>query len=93
VPKPPYRIVVDEITTLIASGEWREGEPIPSRVQLVDQFGLSATTVERVVDILEDRRLIVGRQGKARFVAEGARGRAAQRLVEDGAERDEDDGH
>lgn len=78
-----YRTVVDSVTRAIASGELPEGARLPSVRELAEQHQVSLSTVERAIPVLEDRELIWGQQGRARFVAEGARRRARERMKRD----------
>lgn len=82
-PESKYRTVVDSITRAIASGELAEGARVPSVRELAEQYEVSLSTVERAIPVLEDRELIHGQQGRARFVSEGAQRRARERLKKD----------
>lgn len=71
---PLYRRIVDDITAKIRSGEWPVGTVIPTPAVLAEaysaEFGdVSAGTVRRSLDILQDRGVLEGHQGKHVVVA------------------------
>lgn len=67
----PARVaIVEELTRRIDSGEWPQGHKLPTTIALAVQFNVSRTTVEQALAILYDRGLIVGHQGKGRWVAD-----------------------
>lgn len=82
----PVYAVVDSFTQRIASGELPAGTQLPTVAQLAVDLGMSRATVDRAMMILQDRRLIQGEQGKARWVRWDAQPRAKQRLADDAAE-------
>jgi DNA-binding transcriptional regulator YhcF (GntR family) len=61
------------LRTLILTGRLRPNETLPSVRRLADWAGVNANTVRAVYDALQEDGLIVSRQGKGTFVAEGAR--------------------
>jgi GntR family transcriptional regulator len=60
------------ITTLlrrrIQSGEWRQGQKVPTLEQLAREFGVARVTVRQAMSILEAEGLIWRKQGKGTFV-------------------------
>lgn len=54
----------------IASGQWPPDTQLPSRGELATQFGVAASTVQGVTDLLRDSGWLVGVPGKGMFVAE-----------------------
>ncbi len=79
VPVPlSYREIADDITDRIRSGEYPPGERIPSYSQLAEIYSVSVSTAQRGVGLLQDRRLVVGAQGRGLFVADDALGRLGQ---------------
>jgi DNA-binding GntR family transcriptional regulator len=70
-PEHRYRQVVDDLTRRIDAGEWEDGVPLPSETSLVEEYGVSRTTVRKAKDILADRGLIEIRQGLGTYVAGG----------------------
>lgn len=57
------------ILGMIESGEWEEGDRIPSEPQLTKQFGISRMTVHIAVRDLAAEGYLVRRQGAGTFVA------------------------
>lgn len=85
VPQSRYRAVVDSVTRAIASGELAEGAQLPSVRELAEHHQVSQSTVERAIPVLEYLDLIRGERGRARFVADGARAKARDRLKRGGS--------
>ena len=54
----------------IASGEWRHGDVIPNENQLAREFNLSAGTVRKALDWMEQARLVVRQQGRGTFITD-----------------------
>ena len=63
-----YRRIADDLRTLIASGELRPGDQLPSITQIGKQYGVSATPVKNALIVLETLGLTEGRQGRGVFV-------------------------
>lgn len=66
---PRYEIVVKEIKHMIESGELREGEKLPSEVELARQLRVSRATLREAFRILEDDGLIDRHHGVGTFVS------------------------
>ena len=60
---PVYRQIVEEIRTLVARRELRDGAPVPSLRQLGGQGGVNLNTVARAYRALADEGLVELRQG------------------------------
>lgn len=73
IPTGGYREVTEDITARIKSGEYAPGDRLPTYRELADLYQVSVTTVQRAVIILQDRGLVVGRQGRGLWVAENER--------------------
>ena len=67
---PIYEQIVDRIRALIKGGEIKAGEPLPSVRGLARQCAISALTVKKAYDVLEQEGLVVTVQGKGTFVAD-----------------------
>jgi GntR family transcriptional regulator len=72
---PLYETIRDEITRLLATGEWKHGDLMPSESDLAKRFGVSKGTIRRALDELEAGRILVRRQGRGTFVATHTRDR------------------
>ena len=60
---PVYRQVVDEVTRLIAQGQLREGDTLPSVRQLGAMIGVNLNTVARAYRILAEEGYLEVRHG------------------------------
>ncbi|MBK7474396.1 MAG: GntR family transcriptional regulator [Betaproteobacteria bacterium] len=69
VVSPLYHQIKENITRQIVSGRWLSGHELPSETDLCGHFGVSRGTLRRALDDLENRGLIVRRQGRGTFVA------------------------
>ncbi|ROO82542.1 GntR family transcriptional regulator [Actinocorallia herbida] len=57
--RPQYRQVADELRRQIKRGRLRRGEPLPSELQLEEEFGVGAGTIRRALPILVAEGLVV----------------------------------
>jgi GntR family transcriptional regulator len=69
--RPMYVQLVEQIRQRIAVGDWPPGHELPSIRALAAEAHVSVITVKRAYFDLEREGLIVTRQGKGSFVAEG----------------------
>jgi len=69
--RPMYVQLVGQIRHRIATGDWPPGHELPSIRALAADAHVSVITVKRAYFDLEREGLIVTRQGKGSFVAEG----------------------
>lgn len=67
---PLYYQLVEILSEKIDSGELQPGEPIPSELQLQEQYGISRTTVRQAIARLVVAGKLRTAQGKGTFVAE-----------------------
>lgn len=67
---PIYEQIVDRIRALIKTGDLRAGDALPSVRALARHCAISALTVKKAYDVLEQEGLVVTVQGKGTFVAE-----------------------
>lgn len=70
--KPDYQRIIDYVMAKIHGGEWPPGHRLPPPAELATVIvpATSPQTVRRATDTLQDRGVLVGRQGKGVFVAE-----------------------
>lgn len=64
-----YRRIARELSEAIASGELTPGSALPTLDALAAAEGVSKSTIQRALSILEDRGLIKPQHGKAIYVA------------------------
>lgn len=68
---PIYEQVADQVKKSIISGELKQGQVLPSVRALSSQLRISALTVKKSYDRLEDEGFVVTVQGKGTYVATG----------------------
>jgi DNA-binding GntR family transcriptional regulator len=67
-PVPRYRQIAAIIRERIESGELEPNRPIPSEVQIENEFGVARATARRAVAVLRDEGLIVTVPGMGSYV-------------------------
>jgi len=67
-----YLQLMEQICQRIAVGDWPAGQELPSIRALAADVRVSVITVKRAYFELERQNVIVTRQGKGSFVADGA---------------------
>lgn len=65
---PVYRQIADHLRELIVSGRVRDGEQLPSEVQLMNHYGVARMTVRSAVKVLQDEALVTAEHGKGVYV-------------------------
>jgi GntR family transcriptional regulator len=65
-----YRRIARELAEAIAAGELTPGSALPTLDELAEAEGVSKSTIQRALSILQDRGLIRPWHGKAIFVAD-----------------------
>jgi DNA-binding LacI/PurR family transcriptional regulator len=68
--KPKHRQLFDEIGLAIEKGAFVPGQRLPTEAELMQQYGVSRTTVTRTLRDLEHRGVIWRRRGSGTFVKE-----------------------
>jgi GntR family transcriptional regulator len=66
--RPLYLQLRDALAGRIASGEWKPTAAIPNESDLAREFGVSAGTMRKALDLMEAERLLTRRQGRGTFV-------------------------
>jgi GntR family transcriptional regulator len=69
---PIYRQVVDQVRRLIAGGQLRAGDELPSVRSVADCHAINPMTVSKAYSLLEAEGLLTRRRGVGMAVAEGA---------------------
>lgn len=67
-----YIAITDELEKLIVDRRYSPGELLPSQLRISEQFGISRSCAQKVVDELDARNLILRVPGKGIFVREEA---------------------
>lgn len=67
---PLYTQIETVLREMLATGEWKSGQKIPSESILQTQFGVSRMTVRGVLNMLADEGLLHRVPGKGTFVTE-----------------------
>ena len=65
--------IIDDITELIASGQLKPGDMLPSTSELRAQYDASVSVVRNAVQWLKAKDLVEGIPGKGVFVLESAK--------------------
>ena len=66
---PIYEQIVDQIKTLIRNGDLKENDNLPSVRTLSKELRISALTVKKAYDTLENEGFVVTVHGKGTYVA------------------------
>jgi GntR family transcriptional regulator len=66
--RPLYLQVHDALSDRIAGGEWGPGSAIPNELDLSREYGVSAGTMRKALDVMEAERLVTRQQGRGTFV-------------------------
>ncbi|MDR0827541.1 MAG: FadR family transcriptional regulator [Desulfovibrio sp.] len=73
------RQLVDEVITclheLLASGQYKEGDKIPTEAKLGEMFTVSRTTVREAIKVLANTGMLEVQQGRGTFVAKRCAGK------------------
>ncbi len=56
---PPYRQLAGILAARIRRGDWVPGKPIPSVVQLQQQYGVARNTARKAIAVLQEDALVV----------------------------------
>lgn len=71
-----YQEVVDALYKIIDSQQIQPGNQLPSERELIEQLGVSRNVLREAFHVLEQRGVVVSRQGKGRFLRELPKNRA-----------------
>jgi GntR family transcriptional regulator len=70
--KPLYLQLRDALAERISAGAWKPGAVIPNESDLAREFGVSAGTMRKALDLMEAEHLLTRRQGRGTFVNDQA---------------------
>jgi GntR family transcriptional regulator len=65
---PYYQQLYAILRGKISRGEWKSGDMIPPESELIEQYGVSRSTVRQVLDILVNEGLVYRERGRGSFV-------------------------
>lgn len=66
-PVPPSRRLVNDLRAAITSGRLKPGDPLPSKQELMDRYGLAAITITIALRTLRQEGLMHHIPGRGRF--------------------------
>ena len=66
--RPLYMQLHDALTERVTTGQWKPGKTLPNEGDLAREFGVSAGTMRKALDLMESERLVTRRQGRGTFV-------------------------
>lgn len=66
---PKFQALIDLITEKIKSGEWLEGDRLPSQKAFREDYGYTYGTLRGALLVLKAQGLVEGRQGDGIFVS------------------------
>jgi GntR family transcriptional regulator len=78
--RPLYLQMRDALVERITTGEWRAGSAVPNETDLAREFGVSAGTMRKALDLMESERLVTRRQGRGTFVNDHGSAELASRF-------------
>ncbi|MGY6630911.1 MAG: GntR family transcriptional regulator [Wenzhouxiangella sp.] len=78
---PMYRQLVAQVQRLIASGQLRAGDSLPSVRAVAEHYTVNPMTVSRAYALLEEQGWLIRRQGRPMEVAQRAAQDAVARLA------------
>ena len=77
---PIYIQIVERVKHMIAIGELKPGDQLPTVRQLAQDLGVNLNTIARAYTLLNDARIISTQQGRGTFVRERPDERALARM-------------
>ena len=70
---PLYQQLASQLEEMIFTGEFGEGDQVPSTTQLADRLKINPATVLKGMNLLVSRGLLEKKRGRGMFVVAGAR--------------------
>ncbi len=64
----PTKVILDRLKEAIETGIYADGDQLPAERQLAETFGAARSTVRKVLDQLEEMKLVTRRVGSGTFV-------------------------
>ena len=66
--RPLYQQLHDALAERVTTGQWKPGTTLPNESDLAREFGVSAGTMRKALDMMEAERVVTRRQGRGTFV-------------------------
>jgi len=66
--KPVYKQLIEEVQNLVSTGEYKDGEFIPSMNELSTELEISKETVKKAYSILREKGIIESSHGKGFYI-------------------------
>lgn len=63
-----YKQIADHLRTVIARGQLREGDQLPSEAQLMEHYGVARMTIRNALRLLQDEGLVTSEHGRGSYV-------------------------
>ena len=64
-----YARVANDLRAKILSGELPPGKKLPTKLELVEQYGVGPGAIDTAMLLLRNEGLVIGQQGRGRYVA------------------------
>ena len=64
----PTKVILERLRDAIETGIYADGDQLPAERQLAETFGAARSTVRKVLDQLEDMKLVTDESEAARIV-------------------------
>jgi DNA-binding transcriptional regulator YhcF (GntR family) len=80
---PAYKQLIEAIKDLVNSGEFRDGDIIPSMNELANELQISKETVKKAYSILRDKRIIESSHGKGFYITNNGQNKIKILLIFD----------
>lgn len=75
---PLYFQVFAALKDRIRQGAWPPPQPLPTEIDLAEQYGVSRVTIRKAMALLEEQSLIWRQRGRGTFVGEHVLGRSGE---------------
>jgi GntR family transcriptional repressor for pyruvate dehydrogenase complex len=82
MPKKIYEHIIEDIVSLINTGEISEGDRLPPERTLAKTFNVSRNTVREAIKTLSEKKILESRTGSGTYVSESGRG-----IIEDALQK------
>jgi DNA-binding transcriptional regulator YhcF (GntR family) len=68
--QPIYKQIADQLDEAIRKGILKEGEQLPTELQLLQEYAIAQGTIKKAYQELQDRGLVIKIQGRGTFVTQ-----------------------